>query len=173
MSVDLRLRYDRSLRERAAEMFGRGLSYRFVARGLGVPAEAVRDWQETYRATGRDGLLKMGKEHARYDFETKVAAARAVVEGEMTVVEAMAAYGVASRSPLNKWCKLYREGGADALRPRPKGRPRGAGRKSAGMTREQELERRIKRLEAENAYLKKSIALKAEKRSRTARRRSS
>ena len=38
------------------------------------------------------------------------------------------------------------------------------------MAREQELERRVRKLEAENAYLKKSIALKAEKRSRTARR---
>ena len=30
-------------------------------------------------------------------------------------------------------------------------------------------ERRVRKLEAENAYLKKSMALKAEKRSRTAR----
>ena len=43
MSVDLRLRHDRSLRERAAEVFERGLGYGFVARGLGVPAEAARD----------------------------------------------------------------------------------------------------------------------------------
>lgn len=39
------------------------------------------------------------------------------------------------------------------------------------MTREQELERRVRKLEAENAYLKKSIAPKAEKRSRTERKR--
>ena len=170
MSVDLRLRYDRSLRERAAEMFGRGLSYRFVARGLGVPAEAVRDWQETYRATGRDGLLKMGKEHARYDFETKVAAARAVVDDGMAKPEAMERFGIASATPLKRWCRLYREGGAEALRPRPKGRPRGSCAKAAPMTREQELEREVRRLEAQVAYLKKSIALKAELRSRTGRR---
>ncbi len=48
MSVDLRLRHDRSLRERTAEMFEGGLGYGFVARGLGVPAEAVRDWQKTH-----------------------------------------------------------------------------------------------------------------------------
>ena len=170
MSVDLRLRYDRSLRERAAEMFGRGLSYRFVARGLGVPAEAVRDWQETYRATGRDGLLKMGKEHARYDFETKVAAARAVVDDGMAKPEAMERFGIASATPLKRWCRLYREGGAEALRPRPKGRPRGSCAKAAPMTREQELEREVRRLEAQVAYLKKSIALKAELRSRPGRR---
>ena len=54
--------------------------------------------------------------------------------------------------------------------PRPKGRPRGSGAGAAPMTREQELEREVRRLEAEVAYLKKSIALKAELRSRTGRR---
>lgn len=38
------------------------------------------------------------------------------------------------------------------------------------MTREQELEREVRRLEAQVTYLKKSIALKAERRSRTGRR---
>ena len=82
MSVDLRLRHDRSLRERAAEMFERGLGYKSAARELGVPDEAVRNWQKTYRATGRDGLLAMGGGQARYDYETKVAAASADALGE-------------------------------------------------------------------------------------------
>lgn len=170
MSVDLRLRHDRSLRERAAEMFERGLGYGSVARGLGVPAEAVRNWQKTYRATGRDGLLKMGEKHARYDFETKVAAARAVVDDGMAKPEAMERFGIASATPLKQWCRLYRGGGAEDLRPKPKGRPRGSGAKAAPMTREQELEREVRRLEAQVAYPRKSIALKAELRSRTGRR---
>lgn len=74
MSIDLRLRHDRSTRERAAEMFERGLGYRSVAKVLGVPAEAVRDWLGKYRATGRDGLLAMDGRQARYDFETKLTA---------------------------------------------------------------------------------------------------
>ena len=41
---------------------------------------------------------------------------------------------------------------------------------AAPRTREQELEERARKLEAEVAYLKKSIALKAELRSRTGRR---
>ena len=173
MPDDLRLKHDADSRREAARLFEMGYGYGPVASMISLPREAVRKWLYTFRAVGLEGLMNMGRTRAKYSWELKCAAARAVVGGEMTVAEAMAAYGVASRSPLNRWCKLYREGGADALRPRPKGRPRGAGGKSAGMTREQELERRVKRLEAENAYLKKSIALKAEKRSRTARRRSS
>lgn len=167
MSIGLRCRHDRSVRELAAGMFGEGRGYKSVARSLGIPAEAVRKWQQTYRATGRDGLLKMGEKHSRYDFETKVAAARAVVDDGMAKPEAMERFGIASATPLKQWCRLYRGGGAEALRPKPKGRPRGSGAKAAPMTREQELEREVRRLEAQVAYLKKSMALKAELRSRT------
>ena len=168
MSIGLRCRHDRSVRELAAGMFGEGRGYKSVARSLGIPAEAVRKWQQTYRATGRDGLLKMGEKRSRYDFETKVAAARAVVDGGMAKPEAMGRFGIASATPLKQWCRLYRGGGAEALRPRPRGRPRGSG--AAPTTREQELEREVRRLEAQVAYLKKSMALKAELRSRTGRR---
>ena len=91
----------------------------------------------------------------------------------MTKPEAMAKLGIASPSSFKKWLRAYREEGPEALRPKPKGRPRGSGSPAGETTREQELERRVRKLEAENAYLKKSIALKAEKRSRTARKRSS
>ena len=91
----------------------------------------------------------------------------------MTKPEAMARFGIASPSSFKKWLKAYREEGPEALKPKPKGRPRGSGSPPWEATREQQLERRIQKLEAENAYLKKSIALKAEKRSRTARRRPS
>ena len=154
--------YDRSVRELACGLFDRGLGYDAAASHLGIPPKAVRKWQQTYRAGGRDGLLAMGETQRAYDYGTKVAAASAVVDGGMAKPEVMARFGIASRSPLDRWCRLYREGGADALRPKPKGRPRGSGAKAAPMTREQELEREVRRLEAQVAYLKKSIALKAE-----------
>ncbi|MBM6869011.1 helix-turn-helix domain-containing protein, partial [Collinsella tanakaei] len=130
-------RHDRKLRELAADMFAEGRGRGSVAKVLGIPEEAVRKWQQTYRSVGRDGLLNMGKTHARYDFETKVAAASAVVDGGMAKAEAMERFGIASLSPLKQWCRLYREGGAEALRPKPKGRPRGSGAKAAPATREQ------------------------------------
>ena len=166
MSVVLGLRHDRLLREQAVEMFERGFSYRLTAKRLGVPAEAVRDWQKTYRVIGKDGLLAMGVEHARYDYETKVAAARAVVDGGMSKPEAMTRFGIASATSLKQWCRLYREGGAQALKPKPKGRPKGSVR-AVPPTREEELEKRVRKLEAQVAYLKKSIALKAQRRSQT------
>ena len=79
MSVDLGLRHDRLLREQAVEMFERGFGYGLTARRLGVSAETVREWQKMYRVMGRDGLVAMGAKRASYDYETKVAAARAVL----------------------------------------------------------------------------------------------
>ena len=163
MSVNLGLRHDRLLREQAVEMFERGFGYRLTAGRLGVSAETVREWQKMYRVIGRGGLLAMGVKRAKYDYETKVAAARAVVDGGMSKPEAMVRFGIASATSLKKWCRLYREGGAQALKPKPKGRPKGA----VPPTREEELAERVRKLEAQVAYLKKSIALKAHRRSQT------
>ena len=165
MSVDLGLRHDRLLRKQAVEMFERGCGYGLTARRLGA-AETVREWQKMYRVIGRGGLLAMGVKRARYDYETKVAAARAVVDGGMSKPEAMVRFGIASATPLKRWCRLYREGGAQALKPKPKGRPKGSVR-AAPPTREEELAERVRKLEAQVAYLKKAIALKAQRRSQT------
>ena len=162
MSVDVRVRHDRLLREQAVEMFERGCGYGLTARRLGVSAETVREWQKTYRVIGRDGLVAMGVKQTRYDYETKVAAVRAVVDGGMSKPEAMVRFGIVSATPLKRWCRLYREGGAQALRPKPKGRPKGSVR-AMPPTREEELEERVRKLEAQVAYLKKSIALKAQR----------
>lgn len=58
-----------------------------------------------------------------------------------------------------KWARYTYEQkvAAEALRPRPKGRPSGS--KARPRTREQELEERCRRLETEVAYLKKLRAL--------------
>lgn len=96
----------------------------------------------------------MDGKQARYTYEQKVAAASAVVDGGMAKPRAMAEFGVMSAAPLDRWCRLYREGGAEALRPKP----RGSGPKAAPRTREEELEERVRKLEAQVAYLKKEAS---------------
>lgn len=153
MRVDLRVKHDIEARKAAIGLFELGHGYKSAAIALSLPVEAVRRWQEIYRAFGSEVLLRMDGKQGRYTYEQKVAAASAVVDGGMTKTEAMAAFGIMSMSPLKKWCALYRRGGAEALRPRPKGRPKGS--KARPRTREEELEERCRRLEAEVAYLKK------------------
>ena len=154
MSIDLRVKHDLESRRRAVELFDAGVGCKPAAEALSVPRETVREWQWVYRAFGSEALLSMDGKQSRYTFEQRVAAASAVVDGGMAKADAMAEFGIRSKSPLERWCRLYREGGAEALRPGPKGRPRGSRSKPRARTREQELEERCRRLEAEVAYLK-------------------
>ena len=155
MRVDLRVKHDIEARKAAIELSERGRGLNSVARALSVPRSTVRQWLYVYRSFGSEVLLSMDGKQARYTYEQKVAAASAVVDGGMGKQDAMKAFGVMSLAPLKRWCALYREGGAGALRPKPKGRPRGSKSKPRELTREQELEERCRRLETEVAYLKK------------------
>ena len=159
MRVDLRVKHDIEARKAAIELFERGHGFGSASKALSVPRGTVRQWLCIYRSFGSEVLLSMGGKQARYTYEQKVAAASAVVDGGTTKAEAMAEFGIISPSPLDRWCRLYREGGAEALRPRPKGRPRGSKSRPRERTREQELEERCRRLETEVAYLKKLRAL--------------
>lgn len=157
--TDLRYKHDVEARRKAIELFDSGRGYRFVSGALSISTATVKEWLRTYRSFGSEVLLSMDGKQARYTYEQKVAAASAVVDGGMTKSDAMREFGIMSLSPLKRWCGLYREGGAEALRPKPKGRPRGSGSKPCKLTREQELEERCRKLEAEVAYLKKLRAL--------------
>ena len=159
MHTDLRVKHGVEARKAAIGLFERGHGYKLAAKTLSVPRSTMRQWLYIYRSSGSEVLLAMDGKQARYTYEQKVAAASAVVDGGMSRPEAMKAFGIMSMSPLKKWCRLYREGGAEALRPKPKGRPRGSGAKPRELTREQELEERCRRLETEVAYLKKLRAL--------------
>ena len=147
--------YDEAIRRRAAALFDEGLDYKAAAGLLGIPRETVRKWLDIYRSVGIEVLAMMGKKHTAYPFETKPGAVRAVVDGGMTKPEAMARFGITSTTSLKTWLRAYREGGPGALRPKPRGRHKGTSSPPKKTTREQELERRVRKLKAENAYLKK------------------
>ena len=159
MHMDCRVKHDIEVRKKAAELFASGMGFCAVASTLSVPLSTVKEWHHIYHAFGSEVLLTMDGKQAPYTYEQKVAAARAVIEDGMTKAEAMAEFKIMSLSPLKHWCRLYRIGGAEALKPKPKGRPKGSKSKPQKRTREQELEERCRRLETEVAYLKKLRAL--------------
>ena len=67
------------------------------------------------------------------------------------------ALGPKPKTQLDTWCRLYREGGPDALLPKPRGRPR---RKEPSFSsREGELEARVRELELELEIQKRINAL--------------
>lgn len=143
------------LRAEAARHFEMGFADKLVGRLLGIPHDTVRRWLYTYRALGKEALFVT--KHRTYPHRLKVEAARAVVEGDTTKPEAMAAFGIKGKTQINDWCRLYREGGAGALLPKPKGRPRKA--EAPSSSREEELEARVRELELESEILKRIGAL--------------
>ena len=100
-------RHAAEVRRAAVELFSRGHGETFVANRLGLSRAVVEQWFLTYRAVGSEALLAMGTAHREYDFETKVAAASAVVDLGRPKPEVMAEFGIASKSPLNAWWTCY------------------------------------------------------------------
>ncbi len=159
MRVDLKARHGVEARKAAVDLFESGYGYKSAAAALSIPRGTVRKWLDVYRAFGSEVLLAMDRDQAKYTHEQRVAAASAVVDDGMAKPEAMKAFGIFSITSLDRWCRLYRKGGAEALGPKPKGGAKGRGLEPSELARLQELEERCRRLETEVAYLKKLRAL--------------
>lgn len=152
------MKYGTDVRAEAARWFEMGFAEKAVGRLLGISRGTAAKWLYTYRALGKEALLVTS--HRTYPHGLKVEAAKAVVEGRMTKQEAMRAFGIKGRTQIETWCRLYREGGPDALLPKPKGRPKRTA--PAPLSREEELEARVRELELELEIQKRINALAEE-----------
>lgn len=118
------MRHGMGIRSEAARCFEMGYAEKAVSTLLAVPKSTVKERPYACRALGREALL--AAKHRAYSHELEVEAARAVLERRMPKPEAMRAYGLGSITQVATWCRPCREGGPDALLPKPKGRPRKA-----------------------------------------------
>ena len=95
MREDRRRRYDDGFRREALELIKSGAGKDALVRRLAIPVYTARNWIRLYRFNGEEAVMGGGGSR-RYDWETKVAAARDHVENGMTKTEAMARHGIAS-----------------------------------------------------------------------------
>lgn len=84
--------------------------------------------------------------YARCNYETEVVVTRIVVGDGVSKPEAMIHFGIVSTTPLKRWYRLYREGGAWTFKPKPKGRPKGP-IWTVPPTHKEELQKRMRKLE--------------------------
>ena len=102
MREDRRRRYDDGFRREALELIKAGAGGNTLARRLAIPVYTARNWIGLYRSNGEEAVMGGGGSR-RYDWETKVAAARDYVENGLTKTEAMASKEIVawdvSRSP--------------------------------------------------------------------------
>ena len=140
----------------AARLFEQGHGCRVVARMAGVHRNTARKWEYTYRAFGKEALLSGGSKS--YSQPEKLQAVRLFLDDGVPKPEIMRRMGIKSISALDRWVRLYREEGAEALAPKPKGR-RPRPEPPAFASREEELEARVRELELELEIQKRINAL--------------
>jgi transposase-like protein len=151
--IDRKLRFIKLLKD--------GAPVRKICTELGIDNRKVRDWRDTIKVFGEPRFLMTHTTKTKYAYELKLAAAKARVEDGMPIAEVMAKYGVKSPNLLGTWCRIYRDQGEAGLLPKKKGPPLLPKNKpQQAISYVEELELRVKRLEAENAILKKVKALK-------------
>lgn len=149
-------------REAAVAWFEKGLADTATANLLGVARWPVKDLYRRWRIRGQGALVTKPTKQS-YSFEFKLALVERFLAGE-TAPDLAAEADLSSPVLVKTWVRAYRREGADALRPKPKGRPRKPDAPPPAETSELELLRREnERLRAEVAYLGKLRALRAQK----------
>ena len=110
------------VRQRAVEALQEGVGHRALAAELGIPQATARQWARAYAVGGADAVLNAGSHHHTYSYDVKLAVVKDRLESGLTVREAMIKHKIPSESSVKAWCRQYRDGGADALIDKPRGR---------------------------------------------------
>ncbi|WP_231396085.1 helix-turn-helix domain-containing protein [Mycobacterium sp. URHD0025] len=101
----------------------------------------------------------------QYSFEFKLEVVGKVIDEGACAQQVAQEYRLSSATLVQTWVRTYRRLGEDGLKPKPQGRqPKDADSSSQELTDLQRLEQENVRLRAENAYLKKLRALRAQER---------
>ena len=139
-------------REQLVELFDSGFGYVAAANRLGFSSEVVKHFHRRWMLHGRLSLVE-SKTKRSFSFEIKKEVVERFLAGE-TKLELAAEFQLSSVQLVTAWTRQWRAGGDEALMPKAKGRPVGSSPGPA-VSEEAQLRQQVKRLEAENAYLKK------------------
>lgn len=134
------------------ECFEHGMSYGTAAKTLGVSKYVARMLYRRFQLHGRLCLVEKPTKQ-QYSFDIKKEVVQRHLAGE-TKMDLAREFGLSSDQLVKDWSRKWRKDGDEALKPKPKGRPKGSSAPKR-LTEEEKLRRQIARLEAENAYLKK------------------
>ncbi|MFC3480131.1 helix-turn-helix domain-containing protein [Kocuria carniphila] len=147
----------------AVACFEEGRGERSVAREICVSRSAVKRLYHRWRVRGRGALVTKPTKQS-YSFEIKLAVVTRFLCGEPKV-DLAREFDLSSPKLIETWARNYRARGEDALKPRPRGRPRRLASTQDGEESElQQLRREVEYLRAENAYLGKLRALREQQR---------
>ncbi|MDB5790406.1 MAG: hypothetical protein JWQ80_430 [Massilia sp.] len=121
-------------------------------------------WVLAYRLHGRAGLVKKS---SPYSAEYKLSVLQHMWDNQLSMTQTAARFDIRHQAMVGIWERAYRDGGVEALIPRPRGRPKAmptpepapdCPRDDDKLSREQLLAE-VKQLRMELAYTKKLQAL--------------
>ena len=164
----MRKRHDYEDRLKYMKMLEEGYSNKYIHKHYGINKTLLLTLWEQYKERGASALVK--RKPCRLTVEEKLKVISDYREKHLSLSDIMLNHGV-SEPAIRSWCRRYDEGGMEALRDKPKGRPR----KDMGRPKKKKLEEMTElewlryeneRLRAENALLKKVKALVEEREAR-------
>ena len=124
-----------------------------VGRELGIHHSYVTTWFECYLRDGIAGLRKHPIKRVDFAEKCKIVCEFA---GKGVPLHHICAKNHVSRSAVERWTRIYRKGGYEALRAI---RPQGTGYKRMGRPKKKEPQTELERLRYENEYLRAEVAL--------------
>lgn len=139
-------------REQLVELFEQGYGYRSSASLTNVGVYASKYLYNQWRLHGRLCLMEKPTK-TQYSFETKKEIVDRFLAGA-TGMELAAEFNLSSKLLVENWVRAWRKDGDEALRPKPKGRPKGSAPKPP-LSEEDKLRKENKLLLAKVAYLEK------------------
>ncbi|WP_408933190.1 IS3 family transposase [Corynebacterium marquesiae] len=143
-------------REELVALFEQGCSYWAAAHHVGVGVYPVRALFRRFLLHGKLCLVEKPSKQ-QYSFEIKKEVVQRHLTGESKMSLARE-FGLSSDQVVGYWSRKWRKGGDDALKPKPKGRPKGSAKPKV-LSEEDKLRRENERLRAENDYPKKIAGL--------------
>lgn len=156
-------KYSTELKLKAVLAYLQGTaSFKTIADQFNISLSPLKDWVAQYKANGAESFQSS---YTNYDFNFKMDIINYINDFGVTPNEAAAIFNIPSPSTVHKWVKLFNTVGIDALESKKKGRPSmkkesmKPTKQSQAEGSDEDLKARIKRLEMENAYLKKLNAL--------------
>ncbi|MBO5486121.1 MAG: transposase [Eubacterium sp.] len=99
-------KYSPEFRARVSQEYIDGVgSVHFLADKYGIGYSTLRGWINEYRIHGISAFCH--KTNRSYSKEFKITCVKAVINGEGSVNDIIAKYGISSRSVLRQWIKVY------------------------------------------------------------------
>ena len=151
-----------------------GDSIRYLSEKWNISTSLIRNWIDHYGSNGAKGLLPRNRVYHTKEFKLNVV--KVYKDKELSLRDCCLQFNIPAQSTLSSWVSKYEQLGIEGLREQ-KGRPaimkkdNPAAKKTAPLTRLEELEKENLYLRAENDFLKKLDALTREKQTQQSKKR--